>query len=136
MLGKLRMTLSSLIALFDGHPGFSIKDCLRDEVLEIKTESGHTYFMLVVDPEKNLVALASDDSLKLPNYPVWFYLKGSTLGGSMIKMNWVAENMRLEFRSVAYQIPLRLSLANQIRVASDKDTVRIRSEAENLLLVA
>lgn len=90
------MFLDEIIDLIDSRPGFSLDLTKPGTKFEIKTLNS-TYNIEVLDRRRVMIqgGTRPNGKIRFPE-PIFAVIAGSTFGGTMIKLGWVGQDMRLE----------------------------------------
>lgn len=95
--------------------GIFLKDVPNNHIIEAHTQNS-VYTIAVIDKEKSKVAIQGNNKHLIQ--PEVCYLRGSTFGGSMIKVGWIGVGMRLEVNLAASRI-ITTSTIKTVKVKED-----------------
>lgn len=99
--------------------GIFLKDIPDNHIVEAHTQNS-VYTIAVIDKEKSKVAIQGNNQHF--TQPEVCYLRGSTFGGSMIKLSWIGVGMYLEANPVA----------GGIMTTSSIKTVKVKEDAKKV----
>lgn len=110
--------------------GFYLESRKPGDVVEIETKIGTTYTMVVQDPVRGHVSLASDDRRELEGSSVWVDLEASVTDGQSGWTHWVGIGLHMRLRALKGPGLLYLSTINAFRWLEGEDAEIVRAEAE------
>jgi len=112
--------LLALIKKSEQDGGISLKDVPKNSLAHIHTQNT-TYIIAIIDNKSGKVAVTSNG--KHVTRPEIGYLRGSTFGGSMIKVDWIGIGMHLEVALADGRI-LTTSPIKMVRFKADQQNAR------------
>ena len=110
--------------------GIFLKDVPDNHIVEAHTQNS-IYAIALVDKEKGRVAVQGNNKHFIQ--PEVCYLRGSTFGGSMIKIGWIGVGMHLELNLTSGGI-LTTSSIKTVKVK--EDTNKVKELVEKALAIA
>lgn len=100
--------------------GIFLKNIPEDHVVEVHTKNS-IYALAVIDKKKSKVVIQGNNKVFLQ--PEACYLRGSTFGGSMIKIGWIGVGMHLEANPASGGIVTTSSIKTVV-VVEDRERAR------------
>lgn len=107
--------------------GMRIADMCMYQMLELETESGNIYSLVVIDPERSLVAVQDKRQFKKP---VRFVLQGSTKDSYVLHTGCIDLGRQLEFTN---SIGIRVTTSLIVSLRPIDDPERAHNLAEEAL---
>jgi hypothetical protein len=127
---NLSPSLQAFMAVVDENDGFYLKDLPAGTMIELTTQSGSLYTMVVIDPEGGELALFGGGHPKTQQ-PEIYILQGSTCGGSACKVGWIGLNLRLRLNLLSGGL-IVLSSLKAFEIKTDEiQACNIIAEAES-----
>lgn len=94
-----RADIMSRIKSLDGKGGFTVSTLKPGTKLRVQTRNSFYEFEIIEGKSVTVFGGTRKDGTTRFPQPVEAVIYGSTWGGSMLKVDWIGEDMRLEFRA-------------------------------------
>jgi len=117
---NLDPNLLALIKKSEQDGGISLKDVPKNSLAHVHTQNT-IYIITIIDEKSGRVAVTSNG--KHVTQPEIGYLRGSTFGGSMIKVDWIGIGMHLEVALADGRV-LTTSQIKMVRFKADQQNAR------------
>ncbi|MBU0625190.1 hypothetical protein KKF05_02500 [Patescibacteria group bacterium] len=125
---KLLLDVQQFLEQAEQTGGFYIKNVPLGTMLEVDTQSGSTYTLVITSPDQHELVMVGPH--KRMRQPSLYYLQGATRGGSSVEVGWLRRGLCLRLNGAGSLVTT--SPVQNFRVINDPDRVlHLVAEAES-----